>query len=231
MNTFWDSLPFPWQVCLEEAWLAYCAGCVPVGAVITASDGEIISRGRNRIIDPCVQEGLIHNTVLAHAELNALIVLPKGKHDLRTCILYTILEPCPLCLGALYMSGVCKFYYAARDPWAGSVNLLGATPYLSRKPVQAVGPSNPDLEQIVIAIQVVSFLQGVIDGTSRVLETWRGVFPQFVAFGEQVFAAQLLPQFRTKNPPVSNLINQLFSLLPQSKSPVSGYTKPDGQQA
>jgi tRNA(Arg) A34 adenosine deaminase TadA len=223
MNTFWDSLPLPWQVCLEEAWLAYAAGCIPIGAVITAPDGAIISRGRNRINDPFVQEGFIHNNKLAHAELNALIVLPEGVYDLHTCTLYTLLEPCPLCLGALYMSGVRNLFYAAYDPWAGSANLLGATPYLSRKPVRAVGPSNPDLEQIVIAIQVVSGFQGVPAGMEQVLETWRAVFPQFVAFGERVFAAQVLPQFSAKKLLVSDLINYLFSLLCESKYPVSDY--------
>jgi tRNA(adenine34) deaminase len=222
MNTFWDSIPLPWQACLEEAWLAYCAGCIPVGAVITTPDDKIISRGRNRVNTPFVPDGLIHRNRLAHAELNALIVLPEGTYDLHTCTLYTILEPCPLCLGALYMSGVHNFYYAARDPWAGSVNLLGATHYLSRKTVRAVGPSDPDLEQIVIAIQVVSGLQGVPAGMARVLETWREVFPHFVVFGEQVSAAQVLPQFKAKNFPVSDLINHLFSLLLESRSSVSG---------
>jgi tRNA(adenine34) deaminase len=230
MNAFWDSLPLPWQVCLEEAWLAYVTGCIPIGAVITALDGEIISRGRNRMSDPFVQDGFIHSTRLAHAELNALIVLPEGVYDLHTCSLYAMLEPCPLCFGALYMAGVRQLYYAARDPWAGSANLLGVTPYLSRKPVRASGPSNPDLEQIIIAIQVISALQGVPDNMTRVLETWREVFPQFVAFGEQVFAAQLLPQFRAKNLPVSDLINQIFSLLLAAKYPVSSSEKKDDQQ-
>jgi tRNA(adenine34) deaminase len=230
MNTFWDSLPFPWQVCLEEAWLAYCTGCTPIGAVITTEDGEIISRGRNRINDPLVQDGFIHNTRLAHAELNALIVLPEGRYDLHTCTLYTLLEPCPLCLGALYMAGVRKFFFAARDPWAGSANLLGVTPYLSRKPVRAFGPSNSDLEQIILVIQVISGLQGVPNNMTQVLETWRELFPQSVAYGEQIFAAQLLPQFRAKNLPVSDLINQLFSLLNVSSSPVSGFEEQDSQQ-
>jgi tRNA(adenine34) deaminase len=227
MKPFWDSISLPWQVCLEEAWLAYRAGCTPIGAVITAPHGEIISRGRNRVNEPSVRDGFIHSNKLAHAELNALIVLSQRQVDLRTCTLYTVLEPCPLCLGALYMAGVRRFYFAARDPWAGSSNLLGATPYLSRKPVQAFGPYNPDLEQIIIAIQVISFLEGVIEGTVQVIETWRGVFPQFIAFGEQVFAVQLLPDFKAKNLPVSDLVNHLFSLLPQPKSSPSGYEKPD----
>jgi tRNA(adenine34) deaminase len=222
MKPFWDSLPLHWQACLEEAWLAYCAGCIPIGAIITAADGKIISRGRNRINESCVQDRVVHSSELAHAELNALIAIPKGAYDLHTCTLYTILEPCPLCLGALYMSGVNRFYFAARDPWAGSVNLLGATPYLSRKPVWAFGPSDPDLEQIIIAILVISGLQGVPAGMPRVLETWRAVFPHFVAFGERVSAAQVLPQFRAKNYPVSELINHLFSLVLETRPTVSG---------
>ena len=230
MSTFWDSLSSPWQVCLEEAWLAYNAGCLPVGAVITAPNGEIISRGRNRINDPFVQDGFIHSTRLAHAELNAMIVLSESVYDLHTCTLYTILEPCPLCLGALYMAGVRQLYYAARDPWAGSANLLGATPYLSRKPVQTFGPSNPDLEQIIIAIQVISGLEGVLNNITQVFETWREVFPQSVAYGEQIFAEQLLPRFRAKKLPVSDLINHLFSLLFESKHPVFDYKNKDDQQ-
>ena len=222
MNTFWDSLSLPWQVCLEEAWLAYRAGCIPIGAAITAPDGAIISRGRNRSNDPFVPDGMVHSSKLAHAELNALIVFPDGEYDFRLCTLYTVLEPCPLCLGALYMAGVRRFYYAACDPWAGSVNLLGASPYLSRKPVQAIAPSNPDLERIIIALQVVSFLQGIPNNAARVLENWHGVFPELVDFGEQVFAAQLLPQFKANNLPLSDLINQLFALIPQSTSPLSG---------
>lgn len=47
----WDTLSPAWQVCLEEAWAAYCAGSLPIGACISDPDGQILSRGRNRIDD------------------------------------------------------------------------------------------------------------------------------------------------------------------------------------
>jgi len=49
VRTEWDRLSLPWQACLEEAWSAYCASTIPIGAVVVDADGRILSRGRNRI--------------------------------------------------------------------------------------------------------------------------------------------------------------------------------------
>ena len=124
----WEGLAAPWQVCLEEAWMADCAGSVPIGAVVTDAQGNIIGRGRNRIMDQTAStahpsqagprpSGLVFNHDLAHAELNALLSL-HYSHDTDTheWTLYTTMEPCPLCLGAFYIAGLRQLYYAARDP-------------------------------------------------------------------------------------------------------------------
>ena len=37
----WADLSPAWQACLEEAWAAYLADNVPIGAVVTDDDGEI----------------------------------------------------------------------------------------------------------------------------------------------------------------------------------------------
>ena len=49
------------------------------------------------------------------------------------------------------MSGLRTLYFAARDPFAGSTNLLGTTWYLSRKSIKASGP-DPRLESIIVAL-------------------------------------------------------------------------------
>jgi hypothetical protein len=54
-------------------------------------------------------------------------------------------------MGTFYMSGVRTLRFAARDPFAGSLNMLGATWYLSRKPIRASGP-DPHLEPLVTAL-------------------------------------------------------------------------------
>ena len=94
------------------------------------------------------------DNTLAHAELNALLALKADRQTRHAASLYTTTEPCPLCLGAFYMSGVRTLHYAAREPFAGSTNLLGTTPYLSRKPIKVYGPADPDLEALVTALAV-----------------------------------------------------------------------------
>jgi tRNA(adenine34) deaminase len=148
----WDSLSLPWQAALEMAWEAYCNGTVPIGAVIADADGNIVSRGRNRIQDESLSAGQISSNNLAHAEINALLSLKLNREDARQSALYTTMEPCPLCMGALYMSDVKTLHFAARDPWSGSTNLLNATPYLSQKPVKVFAPYDAVLEDSLIAL-------------------------------------------------------------------------------
>jgi len=148
----WETLDPPWQAALEMAWEAYCAGTVPIGAVIADANGNVVSRGRNRIQDAGAPNGQIYSNELAHAEINALISLKSNYEECRSSALYTTMEPCPLCMGALYMSDVKTIHFAARDPWAGSTNLLETTPYLSRKPIKVFEPDNAVLEDVLAAL-------------------------------------------------------------------------------
>ena len=81
----------------------------PVPATVPVyADAElrILAYGRNRINAAVAPPGQLHGTVLAHAELNALAQLAADIPDRHSYTLYTSLEPCPMCLGAFYMSGV-----------------------------------------------------------------------------------------------------------------------------
>jgi len=78
----------------------------PFGAVIT-SGNEIIAESNNKVV-------LSHDPT-AHAEM---IVIREASaflktHDLSECTLYTSCEPCPMCLGAVYWSGIRKVVYAS----------------------------------------------------------------------------------------------------------------------
>ena len=190
----WDTLSLPWQACLEEAWTAYRSGSVPIGACVTDVEGRILTRGRNRIHDSCDDDPqCIQRHDFAHAEMNALLALTTERREERyTFVLYTTTEPCPLCLGAWYMSGIRNLRYAARDPWAGSVNLLGTTPYLSRKAVQVTGPERTDLETLIVALHVDFTLRMGSGVTGEFLELWRREVPEGVALGEVLHRDGLL---------------------------------------
>lgn len=78
----------------------------PFGAVIT-KDGKLLSEGYNSVI--------LSNDPTAHAEILAIRAAASvlGTHDLNECTLYTSCEPCPMCLGAVYWSGIKKVVYAS----------------------------------------------------------------------------------------------------------------------
>lgn len=199
-SLIWETLSLPWRACVEEAWAAFCAGSFPIGAVVTDANDTILSRGRNRINESKGEGGLAGDP-LAHAELNALLALGNGAEPARrhTYILYTTTEPCPLCLGAWYMSSVRTLRFAAREPWAGSTNALHKTPYLSRKPVRVFGPEHADLETILVALHVAFTLGTTWDKTPAFLDAWQSLLPRGVALGRHVAAGGLLRRLQADN--------------------------------
>ena len=119
--------------------------------------------------------------------MNALLALqiPYGARE--SAILYTTTEPCPLCMGAIYMSVVRTLHYAARESHAGSTNLLGTTPYLSWKPIKVFGPSDPLLEVLITAMTVEVELASWRKSNHIVIQAWRKVIPHGVELGEQLY--------------------------------------------
>jgi len=96
------------QKAIEEAKLGLNKGEVPVGAVIVI-DNKIIARAHNLTETLC--------DVTAHAEILAITSASNflGSKYLHDCTLYVTLEPCPMCLGALYWSQISKIVYSAND--------------------------------------------------------------------------------------------------------------------
>lgn len=85
---------------LAEAAIARDKGDWPVGCVITLDD-KIIIRGRNRVYSS--------RNRLKHAEMDALDqvqALNFDRQDKERLVLYTTLEPCPMCFGAILISGI-----------------------------------------------------------------------------------------------------------------------------
>ena len=205
----WSELSLPWQAALEEAWAAACSGSVPIGAVVTRADGAIIARGRNHICDAAILPGQICQTQLAHAELNALLAVPCAHDEFRQLAIYTTMEPCPLCMGAIYMAGIRQVHYACRDSYAGSVDMLGSTRYLARKPVKTFGPPCDDLENILAALQTEDIRVKHPDWHTDVIEEWRLVYPRGVALGERLAAGGDIVEMRKRQIPAAGVVDWL----------------------
>ncbi|TEB08584.1 tRNA-specific adenosine deaminase [Pelotomaculum schinkii] len=100
---------------LAEAEKAYALGEVPIGAVVVL-DGEVIGRGHN------LREFLKDST--AHAEVLALreAASRMGDWRLNGTVVYSTIEPCPMCAGAMVQFRVKTLVYGAADPKAGAVD-------------------------------------------------------------------------------------------------------------
>lgn len=198
MLSTWEALKMPWPALLELAWEGYCAGSLPIGAVITDEAGAVVARGRNRLHEDTTKAGFISGHRLAHAEVNALLDFDDGRYDPQGCTLYTTTEPCPLCVGAVRMMGMGALVYASRDPWAGCAAMFESVPYLRRKGVRVSSLAGSGLEAQLIALQTDAHLGLGAPNTQRFLEVWRAVVPVGVAAGEQLFEVGHLQRLKER---------------------------------
>ena len=84
-------------------------GEVPIGALVVI-DNEIVGEGWNRPIaaqDPT-----------AHAEIQAMraAAAKLGNYRLTGATLYVTLEPCDMCVGAMFHARIARTVYGAKDP-------------------------------------------------------------------------------------------------------------------
>ena len=96
------------RMALDLAREAESAGEVPAGAVVVL-DNRVIGRGRNSPIE--------RNDPTAHAEILALrdAGAAIGNYRLEGATLYSTLEPCVMCAGALVAACIERLIFGARD--------------------------------------------------------------------------------------------------------------------
>ncbi|MEO2069124.1 MAG: nucleoside deaminase [Desulfurobacteriaceae bacterium] len=102
---------------VKEAKKAFNLGEVPIGAVVV-KDNKVVARGFNQ------KEFLQDPT--AHAEIIAIkkASLKLGSWRLNDCTLYSTVEPCVMCCGAIIQSRIKKVVYAIPDPKFGGIESL-----------------------------------------------------------------------------------------------------------
>ncbi|MBR4151982.1 MAG: tRNA adenosine(34) deaminase TadA [Selenomonadaceae bacterium] len=103
---------------LEEALKAYDENEVPIGAVLINGDGVLICGDHNRI------EQLGDAT--AHAEILTLRAASKilNRRRLSDCTLYSTVEPCAMCAGALVLCRIKRLVYGITDSKFGAAESI-----------------------------------------------------------------------------------------------------------
>jgi tRNA(adenine34) deaminase len=124
------------QRAIDLALLAEGEGNLPVGAVI-ALDGEIVAEGRNAIWVPRFD-------ATRHAEVEAIrAVSAELWTSSERMSLYTTLEPCLMCCGAILLHRIGRVVFGARDPYAGLAPAQTDLPAYFREHMEATEWSGP----------------------------------------------------------------------------------------
>ncbi len=142
------------RIAIEQAFLGANLGNFAVGAVITDKNGRVIQRGHSRVLRPYLRTDM-------HAEMHAVGCLEERyrfrsqqavNEKLKGSKLFSSLEPCPMCLSRLILSGVSEVYYAADELKGGMVHLVQQMPEIwqqiagDRGKVFAKADCSPELE-------------------------------------------------------------------------------------
>ena len=101
------------QLAYDQAMKAFNSHEVPIGAVLVDQEGNVIARGYNQVEK--------FQTQTAHAEISVIKKAAKKMDNwrFRGMTLYVTVQPCMMCMGAIYLSRIPKVVYGVISPKYG----------------------------------------------------------------------------------------------------------------
>ena len=192
---------------MELAWESFRAGSLGIGAVITR-DGETFATGRNRLAESDPGEDVLAGTSLAHAELNALAKLRWGSPS-DGLELWTSLQPCLQCLGAIRLSPVRKVHALAPDPlFRGVEDARHLNEFIGRQWPEMVELPVDEWAALSLLFQthVTTFWQVSIDG-------WSEALPSVATLAKALVASRELLELAASEVDVDHVAGTLWSRL------------------
>jgi len=206
----WNSLSNPWKACFEEAWASYCNGSIPIGAVLTDKQHNIVSRGRNRINEITAPQNQTCSNKLAHAEINVLLQIDKCYQISSDHTLYTTTEPCVLCFGAIVMSGVRRIEYAATDPLAGGTDLNNSkNPFIQGRNINILKADKHlgEIQRVIRTDYVLRFLRH--ERAFELIMNYEIDYPRATEIGRRWYSDGRLAEMKSSNVTVESVFNAI----------------------
>jgi len=203
-----DPLPAPMLHAMELAWQSFRAGSLGIGAVVTRGDA-VVSSGRNRLMESDAGDDVLAGTSVAHAEMNALAKLRWREYRGDELHLWTTLEPCLQCLGAIRLSEVTHVHVLSPDPiFRGIEEVRHLSSFLSsRWPVIEHRPVD---EWAVLGLLFQTHV-GVFWGASA--PGWNERLPRLAGLATELVAAGELVDLAASPADVAAVAEQLWERL------------------
>lgn len=147
----------------EAAKKARAAGNTPFGAVLVNEQGEVVMEQGNAEHDL--------GDATAHAEMTLASRASRAysKDYLKDCTLYTTCEPCPMCTGGIYWTGIGHIVYGITE-----ARLLELTGSDEKNPTFSMGA-----DKVIAAGQKEITLEGPVpEMEEEIVEVHKGFWNQ-----------------------------------------------------
>lgn len=204
----WNDLSPQWQTVLEEAWTAFTKGSPPIGAAVFDKNGTLLVKDHNRSGDSQTL-----NPATAHAEANVLRNLDCRRGlKVRDVVLYTSMEPCPMCIGTVVMSNIKHLHCGAHDRWCGALHLLDTDPYMRSQRIEITEPAE-DTEFFQMVLSSCHELKYIRRGGSpAVLDCFRISSAPAVEAAEKLSRDHVLDKYIQNDSPCSEVYDLIIKM-------------------
>ena len=201
----WNDNPKQWKIVFEEAWKAFCCGSIPIGAALFDNNGDLIISDRNR----SCEAGTV-NREISHAEANVLRRLDTDRYNSRETVLYTSMEPCPMCMGMILMGHISEVHYAAADSYCGMVHLTETDAYYKGKHMKCVREGG-EKELFQLTIQSYNELRFIDNGASdAVVRLFAETNPMAVETAKKLYEDKMLDRLVKEGASCSDVYDQIM---------------------
>lgn len=155
---------------LQEALAAKREGSGGIGAcLVREATGEIVVRGHNRQYSPYFRSDMhAEMDLMNRYDATAQVRKSSGRNPRQVdgLVLYTSVEPCPMCLTRIINTGVKKTYWAADDPEGGMGRKIDDLPEFWRKGAKGRIYAGADCSPVMKEIAFRMFKHGMMQSVS-----------------------------------------------------------------
>ena len=218
----WAALDVSWQAALDQAWQSVCAGSLGIGAVITGDSGEVVAAGRNRLMEQDPGDDHLAGTSLAHAEMNALAKVPWLVDRHQRLTLWTTLEPCLMCAGAIRLSRIAEVRYLVADPiFEGAQRARELNEFIASGWPDVIGPMADPLAVLGILFPAHLFAfwdDPSLRGSAATSGAWARTFPRITALAVELASSRELVRSVEEGRALTEVVETLWDRLVEAST-------------
>ena len=190
------------QLAFEAAVDAYRRGSIPIGCAIMDGQNECVAMGQNSVYAADASE-CVNGHHLAHAEINALLKV-RGQRAPNLTV-FTTLEPCIQCFGAIVMGPYERICYAAEDPYGGAAKMPGTNELLRNRKLDIIGPDKA-LQEIQVGLIVHRRLALGLHDSEKFLAMYQSYCPEGVEMGQRLLKNDVFAGLLKSDAPAAEVL-------------------------